>query len=60
MDDQVIQEMKHCKKDVTGNYMWAREQKNSPHKTHIGFSARVDAKVRYWIEHLRQKKIPNV
>ncbi|KAK1280654.1 putative phospholipid-transporting ATPase 4 [Acorus gramineus] len=56
MDDQVIREMKHCRKDVTEAFMWAAEQKNSVRTTDIGFSARVEAKMRYWKEHLRQKR----
>ncbi|KAK1325181.1 putative phospholipid-transporting ATPase 4 [Acorus calamus] len=56
MDDQVIREMKHCGKDVTEAFMWAAEQKNSVRTTHVGFSARVEAKMRYWKEHLRQKR----
>ncbi|XP_077253385.1 putative phospholipid-transporting ATPase 5 [Tasmannia lanceolata] len=56
MDDHVIQEIKHYRKDVTDSTMWLREQKKSKKKSHIGFSGRVDAKIRYWKEQLRQKK----
>ncbi|KAI9198313.1 hypothetical protein LWI28_013685 [Acer negundo] len=52
MDDHVIQEMKHYKKDVTENKMWLREQQNSQQMTQIGFSARVDAKVRSFTQQL--------
>ncbi|KAF8412743.1 hypothetical protein HHK36_000712 [Tetracentron sinense] len=57
MDDHVIQEMKYYRKDVTDNPMWLREQNNSKKKTHIGFSSRVDAKIRYFRGQLHQKKI---
>ncbi|KAJ6426336.1 hypothetical protein OIU84_022031 [Salix udensis] len=33
MDDHIIREMKHCKKDVTENQMWLREQRNSQRST---------------------------
>ncbi|KAJ6712760.1 putative PHOSPHOLIPID-TRANSPORTING ATPASE [Salix purpurea] len=33
MDDHIIREMKHCKKDVTENQMWVREQRNSQRST---------------------------
>ncbi|KAK9223439.1 hypothetical protein WN944_011882 [Citrus x changshan-huyou] len=46
MDDHVVQEMKYCKKDVRANQMWLREQHNSQKMTQIGFSARVDARIR--------------
>jgi len=60
MDDHVIQEMKRCKKDVTDSFMWARKQKKSQKRTHIGFSARVDAKVRHWMQHLHQNNMPTI
>lgn len=56
MDDHLIQEIKYCKKDVTDSFMWSREQMNSKKNTHVGFSARVDAKIRYWKEQLHHKK----
>lgn len=56
MDDHIIQEMKHFKKDVTENEMWLREQENSRYMTHIGFSSRVDAKIRNLKEQLHQKR----
>ncbi|XP_017978203.1 PREDICTED: probable phospholipid-transporting ATPase 4 [Theobroma cacao] len=57
MDDHIIQEMKYCfKKDIVrNNQMWLREQRNSQRSTHIGFSARVDAKVLSFKEQLHQK-----
>ncbi|KAF2302852.1 hypothetical protein GH714_009298 [Hevea brasiliensis] len=56
MDDHVIQEMKHCRKDITENQMWLREQRNSQKMTQIGFSARVEAKVSSFEEGLHRKK----
>jgi phospholipid-translocating ATPase len=57
MDDHIIQEMKHCKKDVTENQMWLREQRNSQRSTQVGFSARVDARIRSFKEGLSLKRI---
>ncbi|KAL5715782.1 P-type phospholipid transporter [Ranunculus cassubicifolius] len=56
MDDHIIQEMKYCEKDVTENLMWVREQNNSKKRTHIGFSTRVEAKIRQLKGQLHQKK----
>ncbi|XP_059634389.1 probable phospholipid-transporting ATPase 5 [Cornus florida] len=56
MDDHVIQEMKYCKKDITEKPMWLREQQNSKKTTHIGLSARVDAKIHHWKEQLYRKR----
>ncbi|XP_030549237.1 probable phospholipid-transporting ATPase 5 [Rhodamnia argentea] len=54
MDDHVIQEMKHCKKDVFDKQMWLREQRNSKRTTQVGFSARVDAKTHHLKEAMQQ------
>ncbi|KAL5577898.1 hypothetical protein UlMin_019597 [Ulmus minor] len=56
MDDHVIQEMKYCGKDVDESNMWLREQRNSKRMTQVGFSARVDARIRYLKEQLQRKK----
>lgn len=56
MDDHVIQEIKYCKKDVVDNRMWQREQDNSKKSIQIGFSARVDARIRYLKNNLQHKK----
>ncbi|KAI5332197.1 hypothetical protein L3X38_022326 [Prunus dulcis] len=56
LDDHVIQEMKYFRKDVADNQMWERERSNSIKMTQIGFSARVDARIRFLKEHLHQKK----
>ncbi|XP_071921511.1 probable phospholipid-transporting ATPase 4 isoform X1 [Coffea arabica] len=56
MDDQVIQEIKYGRTDVSNKPMWLREQQNSRKRTQIGFSARVDAKIRHLKERLRRTK----
>lgn len=45
MDDHVIQEMRHFRRDIMDHAMWVREQNNSKTSTHVGFSARVEAKI---------------
>ncbi|KAL4386048.1 hypothetical protein GQ457_09G004470 [Hibiscus cannabinus] len=59
MDDHIIQEMGKCleKDDVRENQMWVREQRNSQKFTHIGFSARVEAKVVSFRQQMQQKKL---
>ncbi|XP_062093631.1 probable phospholipid-transporting ATPase 4 [Humulus lupulus] len=56
MDDHVLQEMKYCNKDVADSVMWQREQENSKKSTQIGFSARVDARIRDFTNNLQHKK----
>ncbi|CDP17608.1 unnamed protein product [Coffea canephora] len=56
MDDQVIQEIKYGRTDVSNKPMWLREQQNSRKRTQIGFSARVDAKIRHLKERLHRTK----
>ncbi|PSR96926.1 Phospholipid-transporting ATPase [Actinidia chinensis var. chinensis] len=51
MDHHVIQEIKYYKKDVEDRHMWTRERSKARQRTKIGFTARVDAKIR----HLRGK-----
>uniref|UniRef100_A0A7N0UB60 Phospholipid-transporting ATPase n=1 Tax=Kalanchoe fedtschenkoi TaxID=63787 RepID=A0A7N0UB60_KALFE len=46
MDHHIIQEIKYCKKDVEDRRMWTRERSKARQKTKIGFTARVDAKIR--------------
>lgn len=46
MDHHVIQEIKYCGKDVEDQRMWKRESSKARQETKIGFSARVDAKIR--------------
>ncbi|RZC48296.1 hypothetical protein C5167_041254 [Papaver somniferum] len=56
MDDHILQEMNHEEKDVTESVMWLREQNNSTQDTHIGFTARVNAKIRFLKRQLQQHK----
>ncbi|KAM1123095.1 hypothetical protein ACFX13_004612 [Malus domestica] len=56
LDDHVIQEMKHCRKDVAVKQMWERERSNSIKMTQVGVSARVDARIRVLKEQLHHKK----
>jgi phospholipid-translocating ATPase len=42
----VIQEIKYLKKDVEDQTMWKRERSKARQKTKIGFTARVDAKIK--------------
>ncbi|XP_042401682.1 probable phospholipid-transporting ATPase 4 isoform X1 [Zingiber officinale] len=46
LDHHVIQEIKYYKKDLEDSHMWKREKSKARQKTHIGFTARVDAKIR--------------
>lgn len=47
MDHHVIQEIKYYKKDIEDKYLWTREQSKARHSTKIGFTARVEAKIRH-------------
>ncbi|XP_010537583.1 PREDICTED: probable phospholipid-transporting ATPase 4 [Tarenaya hassleriana] len=51
LDHHIIQEIKYYKRDVEDARMWTRERTKAREKTKIGFTARVDAKIR----HLRSK-----
>ncbi|KAF3783123.1 putative phospholipid-transporting ATPase 5 [Nymphaea thermarum] len=51
MDHHIIQEIKYYKKDIEDENMWRRERSKAREKTKIGFTARVEAKIR----HLRVK-----
>ncbi|CAI9274898.1 unnamed protein product [Lactuca saligna] len=57
MDDHVIQEMKYGRKVVVDDEMWLREKQSSRKVTHIGFSARVDAKILYLKDQLHKKRM---
>uniref|UniRef100_A0A6V7QQ72 Phospholipid-transporting ATPase n=1 Tax=Ananas comosus var. bracteatus TaxID=296719 RepID=A0A6V7QQ72_ANACO len=46
LDHHVIQEIKYYKKDVEDQNMWKRERSKARQETKIGFTARVDAKIR--------------
>ncbi|KAK4361406.1 hypothetical protein RND71_020358 [Anisodus tanguticus] len=60
MDDHLIQEMEHFRMDIVDGPMWLKEQQKSKEKTKIGFSARVDAKIRQLKEQLQRKKKTNI
>ncbi|KAH7851814.1 hypothetical protein Vadar_016812 [Vaccinium darrowii] len=55
MDHHIIQEMKYYKKDVKDSHMWTRERSKARQETKIGFTARVDAKIRQLREKLTKK-----
>lgn len=46
LDHHVIQEIKHFKKDVEDQRMWTREKSKARQCTKIGFSARVEERIR--------------
>lgn len=46
LDHHIIQEIKHYKKDVMDQHMWRREKSKARQVTKIGFTARVEAKIR--------------
>lgn len=56
MDDHIIQEMKYSGTDVSDNPMWLREQEKSKQLTQVGYSARVDSKIRHLREQLHRKR----
>ncbi|CAL9180194.1 unnamed protein product [Musa hybrid cultivar] len=55
LDHHVIQEIKYYKKDVEDQHMWKRERSKARQKTKIGFTARVDAKIRQLREKFQRK-----
>nr|XP_043636398.1 probable phospholipid-transporting ATPase 4 [Erigeron canadensis] len=55
MDHHVIQEIKYYKKDVEDRHMWTRERSKARQETKIGFTARVDAKIRQLRQMLHKK-----
>ncbi|XP_075479097.1 putative phospholipid-transporting ATPase 4 [Primulina tabacum] len=55
-DDHVIQEMKSSGRDVSDTRMWLREQEKSKQLAQTGYTARVDAKIRYLREQMHLKK----
>ncbi|KAI3501644.1 hypothetical protein L1887_29567 [Cichorium endivia] len=57
LDDHVIQEMKYGMKVVVDDEMWLREKRSSRKVTHVGFSARVDAKILYLKDQLHRKRM---
>ncbi|KAJ7012011.1 probable phospholipid-transporting ATPase 4 [Populus alba] len=61
MDHHIIQEIKYYKKDVKDQHMWRRERSKARQETKIGFTARVDAKIRQLKGKLQKKSstLPN-
>ncbi|KAG6539017.1 probable phospholipid-transporting ATPase 7 [Zingiber officinale] len=59
LDHHVIQEIKHYKKDLEDQHMWKREKSKAREKTLIGFTARVDAKIRQ-IKGSLQRKVSSM
>ncbi|EEF41047.1 probable phospholipid-transporting ATPase 4 [Ricinus communis] len=55
MDHHIIQEIKYYKKDVEDQHMWRRERSKARQETKIGFSVRVDAKIRQLKGRLQKK-----
>ncbi|OVA04457.1 Cation-transporting P-type ATPase [Macleaya cordata] len=55
MDHHIIQEIKYYKKDVEDQHMWTRERSKARQETKIGFTARVDAKIRQLRGRLHKK-----
>ncbi|XP_071694162.1 probable phospholipid-transporting ATPase 4 [Rutidosis leptorrhynchoides] len=57
MDDHIIQEMEYEMEVVLDNETWLKEKQSSRKATHIGFSARVDAKILYLKDQLHKKRM---
>ncbi|PPD89241.1 hypothetical protein GOBAR_DD13803 [Gossypium barbadense] len=57
LDHHIIQEIKYYKKDVEDQRMWTRERSRARERTMIGFSARVDAKIRQLKGKLQRKQL---
>ncbi|XP_072959204.1 probable phospholipid-transporting ATPase 4 [Typha angustifolia] len=55
LDHHVIQEIKYYKKDVEDCIMWKRERSKARQETKIGFTARVDSKIRQLRGKLQRK-----
>ncbi|MBA0571552.1 hypothetical protein Golax_001794 [Gossypium laxum] len=55
-DHHIIQEIKYYRKDVEDQHMWTRERSKARQKTKIGFTARVDAKIRQVRAKLNKKQ----
>ncbi|KAG2722670.1 hypothetical protein I3760_02G137200 [Carya illinoinensis] len=60
MDHHVIQEIKYYKRDVEDQHMWTRESSKARHDTKIGFTARVEAKIRQLRGRLQKKHSSSV
>ncbi|KAL6005935.1 Phospholipid-transporting ATPase 6 [Asimina triloba] len=46
LDHHIIQEIKHFKKDIEDRHMWNRESSKARQKTKIGFTVRVEEKIK--------------
>ncbi|XP_010540082.1 PREDICTED: probable phospholipid-transporting ATPase 4 [Tarenaya hassleriana] len=56
LDHHIIQEIKYYKRDVEDTIMWTRERTKARERTKIGFTARVDAKIRHLKSKLNKKQ----
>lgn len=56
LDHHIIQEIKYYRKDVEDQTMWHREQSKARTRTKIGFSARVEAKMRQLKTRIQKKQ----
>ncbi|BAT91728.1 hypothetical protein VIGAN_07034800 [Vigna angularis var. angularis] len=56
MDHHIIQEIKYYKKDIEDQHMWTRERSKARQETKIGFTARVEAKIRHFRGKLQKKQ----
>ncbi|KAL2332258.1 hypothetical protein Fmac_019839 [Flemingia macrophylla] len=56
MDHHIIQEIKYYKKDIEDQHMWTRERSKARQETKIGFTARVEAKIRHFKGKLQKKQ----
>ncbi|KAL2578725.1 hypothetical protein AAZV13_15G024500 [Glycine max] len=56
MDHHIIQEIKYYKKDIEDQHMWTRERSKARQVTKIGFTARVEAKIRHFKGKLQKKQ----
>ncbi|KAK7389640.1 hypothetical protein VNO78_24848 [Psophocarpus tetragonolobus] len=56
MDHHIIQEIKYYKKDIKDQHMWTRERSKARQETKVGFTARVEAKIRQLKGRLQKKQ----
>ncbi|XP_061371073.1 probable phospholipid-transporting ATPase 4 [Gastrolobium bilobum] len=56
MDHHIIQEIKYYKKDIEDQHMWTRERSKARQETKIGFTARVEAKIRHFKGKMQKKQ----
>ncbi|KAK4267270.1 hypothetical protein QN277_024070 [Acacia crassicarpa] len=56
MDHHILQEIKYYKKDIEDQNMWTRESSKARQETKIGFTARVEAKIRQLKGRLQKKQ----